>query len=114
MMLSRGIIKGFSAVIDPEKVGLPTIAIVLVKRAHKGGQNVKSENLGESLAKLPEVQEVYLVTGEHDAIIKIRGTNERDIGKWVVDKLWNMPDVERTLTLFAFYKSKESHALYLK
>ncbi|MBI4019275.1 MAG: Lrp/AsnC family transcriptional regulator [Candidatus Aenigmarchaeota archaeon] len=113
-MRNRGLIKGFSAILDPEKIGLPTVAMVLVKRYVRKDGKMKSEHIGQALAKLPEVQEAYLVTGEYDALIKVRGKSEKEIGKWVVDTLWNMPEVERTLTLFCFYESKESHILQLK
>ena len=113
-LVEKGIIKSFSIVIDPEKIDLPTTAIILVKRAIGRKGKIRHENIGEALAKVPEVQEVYVVTGEWDAVLKVRGRSEREIGKWVVDTLWNMPEVERTLTFFVFHKSKESHALHIR
>ncbi|MBI2971070.1 MAG: Lrp/AsnC family transcriptional regulator [Candidatus Aenigmarchaeota archaeon] len=107
-LVGKGVIKNFSIVVDQEKLGRPTIAIVLVKRRPQGSGKIRPEHIGQELAKLPEVEEVFIVTGEYDAIAKVRGANEREVGKWVVEKLWNMPEVDRTLTFFAFYTSKES------
>ena len=113
-LVANGVIKSFSAIVNPEKVDMPTTALVLIKKAahHKG--KIKTENVGETLAKLPEAQEVYLVSGQHDAIIKVRGKNEREIGKGVFDTLWNVPGVDRTLAHFVFHKTKDSHVLHLK
>ncbi len=115
-MKEFGVIKKFTTIIDPEKVDLSTTAFILVKRsAHrKRTGKIKSENVGDALARLPEAQEVHVVTGEWDAVLKIRGRNEKEIGKWVVDKLWNMPEVERTLTFFVFHTSKETTELVLE
>lgn len=113
-LINRGIIKNFSAILDPEKIELSTTAIVLVKRSSYRRGKVSHEHIGDVLAKIPEIEEVYLVTGEYDAVLKIRGKTEREIGKWVVDKLWNIPEVERTLTFFVFHKSKESNIFNLK
>ena len=112
-MVNSSVIKKFTTILDHEKVGLSTTAIILVKRAVGRKGKIKHEHIGETLAKLPEVQEVYVVTGEWDAILKVRGVNEREIGKWVVDKLWNMPEIDRTLTFFVFHTSKETTELKL-
>src|SRR3989344_5005005 len=113
-MVQSGVIKGFSVILDAEKIGLPTTAFILVRRFVSRKVHVKSEHIGELLAKLPETEDVYVISGEYDAILKVRGKNERDIGKWVVDNLWNIPEVGRTLTFFAFHKSKDTNILPLK
>ncbi len=113
-LAERGVIKSFSVIVNPEKVDMPTTALILVKKTTYRRGKIKTESVGEALAKLPEVQEVYLVSGQHDVILKVRGRNEREIGRWVFDTLWNVPGVERTLTLFVFHSAKDSHVLQIK
>lgn len=113
-MIKKGVIKKFSAILDLEKIGLPTTAIVLVKRSgtEKKGK-IDYKHIGKVLSKFPEIQEVYVVTGEYDAILKIRGKSEKEIGAYVVDKLWNISDVERSITCFVLHASKEENELKL-
>ncbi len=115
-MESSGIIRGYHVSIDPEKVGLATTALVLVRRLPKTTSNRKIffRKIGELAAKLPEVQEVHVVTGEYDMVLKVRGANDKDVGAYVVEKIWNIPEVERTLTLMSFYTAKDTCRLELK
>lgn len=116
-LVETGIIKGFSAIVDHYKVGMPTTAFVLVRRVPRPfskRDRIKPKNIGDSLAQLPEVEEAHVVTGEWDVILKVRGANEREIGSWVVDTLWNAPEVGRTLTFFSFYEAKDTNAVWLK
>ena len=47
-------------------------------------------------------------------MLKIKGPNEREISSYVVNKLWKVPEIERTLTFFSFRESKNTHKLKLK
>jgi DNA-binding Lrp family transcriptional regulator len=116
-LVERGIVKSFSAILDTAKIGLPTTAFIFIKWApsfirEKAG--LKFENIGDMLAKLPEVQEVYVVSGDWDVVLKLKGANEREIGIFVVNTLWNKPEIERTLTFFSFKESKDTHAIELR
>ncbi len=115
-MENEGVIKGYHVAIDPEKVGLPTTALVLVRRMPKvsTGKKVFYKRIGDLVAKLPEVQEAHVVTGEYDMVLKVRGGNDKEVGAYIVDKIWNLPEVERTLTLVSFYTPKDTCWLDLK
>ncbi len=113
-LVQSEVIKGFSAIVDPDKVGLPVTAFILVRRAYHKKGGIKSENIGETLAKIPEAEEVHVISGDYDALIKVRGKDEKVVGSWVVDRLWNTPEVARTVTMFALHKSKDTHVLPLK
>ncbi len=115
-MEKEGVIKGYHVAIDYNKVGMPTTAIVLVRRMPRTTKTRKIvyERIGDEVAKIPDVQEAHVVTGEYDMILKIRGRNEKEVGRYIVDKIWNMPEVERTLTLISFYTAKDTCRIELK
>jgi len=60
------------------------------------------------IAKFPEVQEVHIITGDWDLLIKIRAENVDAIGKFVIDKLRLIKGIEKTLTCMVFETCKET------
>lgn len=71
-LVNKGVIKRFTALIDPRKIGLPITLIVMVK--------VSSEMLGEAfnaLASFKEAHHVFQSTGRYDvaAIFHARDMN---------------------------------------
>ena len=112
----EGVIKGYHVELDYEKVGFPTTAIVLVRRMPKvtPERKIFYRKIGDSASKLPNVQEVHVVTGEYDMVLKLRGKNEKEVGAYVVETIWNLPEVERTLTLINLYTAKDTCKIELK
>ncbi|HIJ98073.1 TPA: Lrp/AsnC family transcriptional regulator [archaeon] len=115
-MEKDGIIKGYHVAIDYEKAEMPSTAIVLIKRTPiiKSGKKIIYRKIADLIAKLPEIQEVHTLSGEFDMMLKIRGRNERDIGNFVSDIIWSLPEVERTQTLLCFHTAKDTCKIELK
>ncbi|WP_438484268.1 Lrp/AsnC family transcriptional regulator [Streptomyces sp. S186] len=61
-----GVISGYAAVIDPERVGLPVLAFVRLR--HSGGDGRPFRDL---VADTPEILEAHHVTGENCLFIKV-------------------------------------------
>ena len=115
-MEKDGIIKGYHVAIDYEKAEMPSTAIVLIQRTPvtKRGKKIIFNKVADGIAKLPEIQEAHTVSGEYDLVLKIRGKNEKEIGNFVSDTIWNLPEVERTLTLLCFHTAKDTCKIELK
>ncbi len=114
---SDGVIKGYHVAIDYEKAGMPTTAIVLIRRSPittSGSKSPAYSKIADKIAKLPEVQEAHVVTGEYDMVLKVRGKNERELGTLITDTIWRLPEVERTLSLISFYTPKDTCRIELK
>lgn len=103
---SAGILKGFRAVLEPGTLGLGTLAIILVS-VGKGDQRA----IARRIASLKGVQEVHIVTGEYDIIVKARTRNMSHLSNLVLDKIRNIPGVEKTLTSVAFETIKEDSSI---
>ena len=71
------------------------------------GENCLIENSKE-IAKFAEVQEVHIITGDWDLLIKVKAENVEAIGKFVIDKLRLVKGIEKTLTCVVFETEKET------
>lgn len=106
-----GYIKSYKAVLDPRKLGKPVTAFILVSFAYTppiASRMLSQRDVAKDIAKFPEVQEVHIITGDWDLLIKVKASSIDEIGKFVVDKLRTVHGVEKTLTCVVFDSVKES------
>jgi DNA-binding Lrp family transcriptional regulator len=69
--------------------------------------------VAEEIGKFAEVQEVHIITGDWDLLIKLRAESVDSIGKFVVDKLRLIKGLEKTLTCMVFETVKETTKIAL-
>ena len=100
-----GIIKGYSVVLNHEKLGyaITVITEVVVSK----GQLLEME---KEIAKLPNTLAVYDVTGDTDAIIISKFKTMEELSAFT-KKLLALPYVERTNTHVALTSIKEDFRL---
>ena len=100
-MEKKGIIKGYSAQLEHEKLGyeLTVVSEITVSK----GRLLEMEN---EIARLPNVCCVYDVTGLIDAIIVAKFKNREELGKFT-KRLLAIPYVERTNTHVVLTTIKE-------
>jgi len=91
-MEQQGIIKGYSARLDHEKLGYDLGAIIEIT-VSKG----KLLEVEREIAKHPNVLAVYDVTGQSDAMIVAKFKNRKELND-LVKNLLKMEFVERTNT----------------
>lgn len=73
---SRGVIRGYSADVDPVAVGLSVVAFTWVTQA----PGTVSSDLTPDFAAIPEVEECHYIAGEADYILKIRARDMDHLG----------------------------------
>ncbi len=100
-----GIIRGYSALFDHDKIGFQLTAITEVSVA-KG----KLLELEKEVAKMPQVLAVYDVTGLTDAMVIAKFRSRDDLSKFT-KALLAMPFVERTNTHIVLTTVKEDFRL---
>ena len=100
-MENEGIIQGYSALLDHEKLGyeLTVVSEITVSK----GRLLEVEN---EIARLPNVCCVYDVTGLIDAVIIAKFKNREELGKFT-KRLLTIPFVERTNTHVVLTTIKE-------
>jgi DNA-binding Lrp family transcriptional regulator len=62
----------------------------------------RTADVGEALVDIPEVAEVYSVTGEYDLVALLRVRRYEEIAAVVPERIVAVPGVARTNTLLAF------------
>jgi DNA-binding Lrp family transcriptional regulator len=104
-MENEGIIRGYSALLDHEKLGyeLTVVSEITVSK----GRLLEVEN---EIARLPNVCCVYDVTGLVDAMIVAKFHNREELGKFT-KRLLAIPFVERTNTHVVLTSIKEDFRL---
>ena len=112
-MEELGIIKEYRAILAPDKLNLSTAAFILasVSYTKADGMPVSQRDVAEEIARFPEVQEVHIITGDWDLLVKLRAENVDAVGKFVVDKLRLIKGLEKTLTCMVFETVKETTSL---
>lgn len=99
-MIDAGLITGFSVQKDFSKLGMPTTAFILI--AFDSSRGVSENDVGLALSKIRNVEEVHIISGEYDILVKIRGSSIESVGEAVVDQMHQIPGIARTLTLSSF------------
>ncbi len=64
-----GIIKGYAAIIDQKKYGLPITVFIRMKLDHNSGENV--ERFETAVSRLGEVLECHMMTGGADYMLRV-------------------------------------------
>lgn len=97
----KGVLKGFTAVVDPRSVGKALTAIVLVRALPK-----RLPGMLEALKKLEDVYEIYDVTGQYYSILKVRTSNTDQLSK-IIDEVGMIDGVAGTETVIVLRTIKE-------
>jgi DNA-binding Lrp family transcriptional regulator len=92
-LLETGVLRGFTAVVDPEALGWGTEAFVEV---HCRG-NVAPSRIRTRLEPLPEVVAAYTVTGAADAIVHLRAADIHQL-ETALERLRGLDIVDRTVS----------------
>ena len=105
-MEKEGVIRGYKAVVDGEKVDSAMVsAIIELKVTPKPGFGV--EEVAERVAKYPEVESVYLMSGVYDLSVVVRGKTFQQVAMFVSKELSTIDSVVETATYFVLRRYKE-------
>lgn len=96
-----GIIKGYTVVLDKQKLGYSVLAYVLIKGdlAYLRTKKTSPLEAVEMIRKKEGVEEVHSVTGSYDLIVKIRVKNMEELNNLMIHKIREVPGVLSTETI---------------
>lgn len=104
----EGYIKNYVAILDEKKLGFSTTAFILVSFSYEaGGRKLDQREVAREISRFPEVQEVHIITGDWDMILKVKVRDVNELGQFIVDKLRKVVGVEKTLTSVSLESIKE-------
>lgn len=104
-MQEGGVIRGFSAIVDPKAVGKELTALVLVRANPKAFPGTL-----DALKKFDDIYEIYDVTGEYYSILKIRTSGTEGLGK-IMDAIGTIDGIAGTETIIVLRTVKEDFAV---
>jgi len=109
-MQELGIIKDYKAVLNAQTLQKGTTAFVFASFSYRIKEDVSlsQRKIAKEIAMFPEVQEVHIITGDWDILIKVKEKDVETIGKFVIDKLRFVKGIEKTLTCMVFETEKET------
>ena len=104
---STGVILGYQAIVDPEKVARERVTAVIevkITPERDGG----FDKLAERIARFPEVLSCYLMSGGYDLMVVVEGKTLHEVAGFVSGKLSTMKGVLSTATHFRLRAYKEN------
>jgi Lrp/AsnC family transcriptional regulator, leucine-responsive regulatory protein len=106
-----GVIRGYRADIDRTALGFGLVVYVGVVAVQGGDQR----DVVRSLRGLPEVEDVHVVTGPRDLLVRLRLRDHEHLRDVLFDRIWNLRGVERTETYISLgqMESKDVDAALL-
>ncbi len=91
---AAGVVKGFAVRVDPQALGYTVTALVHVRVDLAAGL----DKTVRELAAIPEVEEVHLITGEYDLVVKVRARNTMHLQELLLGRLHKVAGFVRSAT----------------
>jgi len=108
---SNGIIRKYAALIDPEKIGRNTFALLSVTLSMHQISSI--DVFIKAIKKLDEVLECYHVTGNSDFLLKVAVRDIREYEQFILKKLTKIKGVNKINTSFVLSSFKYQTKLKL-
>ncbi|TLD68600.1 Lrp/AsnC family transcriptional regulator [Phragmitibacter flavus] len=96
---AAGVILGYQAVVDGEKLGPRGVtALIEVRITPEAGGGF--DRIAKRIAQYDQVRSCYLMSGGYDLALMVEGTDLYDVARFVAEKLSTLDVVLSTATLF--------------
>ena len=105
-LIESGIIEGFKAILNQEKMGLDHIVFAEVKLSDTREAALQSFN--RAVKKIKEVEECHMIAGRFDYLLKIRTSDIRRYRLVLGEEISNLPHVASTSTNVVMQAVKEN------
>lgn len=107
----EGIVRGYRAVLDRDRLGFGLVNVVTVTLATHNRDNAR--RFADLVARMPEIQEAHALTGEMDYILKVVTRDLKGLAAFVNDVLLPHESVRHVKTAIVLETLKETTSLPL-
>jgi len=108
-LAKNNIITNFSAIVDPEKIGFSTTAVI--------GLNVdplRMHHIAQELTNYEEVQVVTTTSGDHDIILQVLAKDGKHLWRFINEYIKPIQGVEKKIHVSSFLDVyKRTNLVYL-
>jgi Lrp/AsnC family leucine-responsive transcriptional regulator len=109
LLEKSGVIKGYGAILDQRKVGLPISAFASIKLERQREEEL--DRFADAVSRWPEVVDCYLMTGQRDYLMRIVAADLEAYERFLKDKLTRLDNVASIETSFALGRVKRAEIL---
>jgi Lrp/AsnC family leucine-responsive transcriptional regulator len=103
---ANGAIRRYAAILDHKAIGLPnTVFVELTLNKH---DDKVLEEFGAALARMPEVIEAHLVSGDYDYLVKVVVSDTEHYERFLRETLYKIPGIQHSRSCFALRALKEA------
>jgi Lrp/AsnC family leucine-responsive transcriptional regulator len=106
---ASGVIRGYTALIDQERYGLPINVFVSIRLERQTDAALKAFEHG--IGRLDEVMECYLMTGNRDYLLRVVSDSLKSYERFVREVLSALPGIASIESSFAFSQLKQRPVL---
>jgi Lrp/AsnC family leucine-responsive transcriptional regulator len=107
----RGIIRGYRAILAPEKLDLSHVAYVEVRLLDT--RQAALAEFNDAARRVPEIEECYMIAGGFDYLVKVRSRDIADYRRVLGETISSLPHVSATSTYIAMEAVVEQSYLTL-
>ncbi|RMF05168.1 Lrp/AsnC family transcriptional regulator [Candidatus Woesearchaeota archaeon] len=110
-MEETGVIKGYTVLINHERIGKQIAAYVLVSvnSSLPNGQKTDQHKIARILKSHDEVEEASIVTGGTDILLKLRCANVAALNKFLLTTIRGIEGVDKTQTMVVLEEIEDAH-----
>jgi Lrp/AsnC family leucine-responsive transcriptional regulator len=109
IMEERGVITGYTAVIDQDMVDLPISVFASIRLERQREEEL--ERFNAAISRWPEVVDCYLMTGQRDYLLRIVVRDLHAYERFLKEKLTRLDGVASIESSFALSQIKRSNRL---
>ena len=102
---SQGVIRRYTVDLDAGRLGFHDSVLVQLTLENHNEETLTA--FGDALARIPEVQEAYLVSGDYDYHIRIAVRGTRDYERLLRETLYQIPGIRHSKSSFVLRVLKE-------
>ena len=107
-LIEAGVILGFRARINPQRLGLDHVAFTEVKLSDTR-ENALAE-FNAAVLRISEIEECHMIAGNFDYLLKVRTSDIRRYREVLGEKISRLPHVAATSSFVAMETVRESGA----
>jgi Lrp/AsnC family leucine-responsive transcriptional regulator len=105
----EGVIRGYTAQVEPGALGLGVIAFVSLGLAREQFKQVRS--VEQAIRQFPEILECYTISGDFDYLLKVAATDLKSLSAFLTDRLMQVPGVAGVRSMVCMEEIKAASPL---
>jgi Lrp/AsnC family leucine-responsive transcriptional regulator len=109
---SEGIIRGYTAQVDPAAIGFGVVAFVSLNIDREQFKQVRA--MEKAIRQFPEILECYTISGDFDYLLKVVAADLKSLSSFLTDRLMQVPGVSGVRSMVCLEEIKEASPLPIR